>query len=175
MVGGNRVAWGSPLPSTGCYQTFPLSNKEESCMSWTWTHIKGLIVDGEIKSTRVNCTSLFWFSFQIEKDPDNTEVKGHLDEIRPMKEDIETAHYYYDRGDYESAISILSKLVEVNGFRMCTPWCKVLAYPLCPNLGMSSLGVKGKEIRKLLYSLHCICTYESQCHKQLSTILVPKL
>ncbi|XP_064614788.1 dnaJ homolog subfamily C member 3-like [Liolophura sinensis] len=49
----------------------------------------------------------------IEKDPENAEVKGHLAEIRPMKEEIQTAHYYYDRGDYEAAISILSRLVEI--------------------------------------------------------------
>ena len=58
-------------------------------------------------------SKLFVIFWQLRKDSGNVEARDHLDQLQPTEESIHQARLLIERNQYEEAVQILARPIEV--------------------------------------------------------------
>ena len=60
---------------------------------------------------------MIFISFQYKRDNTNQEAYSNLQQIEPLEQDIANAKILFENHEYQGAIQLLSKAIEVNYIR----------------------------------------------------------
>ena len=69
------------------------------------------------------------FCFQFTRDSTNEEALSNFQQIEPLRQDIANAKILHERQDYQGAIMLLSKAIEVSSLEYSTPFPQTESRP----------------------------------------------